>query len=112
MRALKWLFVADVVLAANAGLSRFALDKWRVGGRAKGSVSAWGRWSDEIAVVTGGSGGIGEAIVQGLSAKGVKVAVLDLKPLPEALQNSEFFSRVLGAICAEGSFADGEVCDG
>lgn len=37
------------------------------------------RWNlgEEIAVVTGGSGGIGVEIVKGLAAKGIEVVILD-----------------------------------
>ena len=35
-----------------------------------------------LAVVTGGSGGIGRAVVQRLQEEGVAVAVLDLEPPP------------------------------
>ncbi|KAL6229377.1 hypothetical protein BDW75DRAFT_249819 [Aspergillus navahoensis] len=38
-------------------------------------------WSKEIAVVTGGAGGIGGEIVQGLSKRGTRVVVLDVLPL-------------------------------
>ncbi|SJX62669.1 uncharacterized protein SRS1_16566 [Sporisorium reilianum f. sp. reilianum] len=39
---------------------------------------AWSNTTREVAVVTGGSGGIGIEVVQRLAAKGVKVAILDL----------------------------------
>ena len=38
-------------------------------------------WPKEIAVVTGGSGGIGGHIVKLLAEKGLKVVVLDIQPL-------------------------------
>jgi NAD(P)-dependent dehydrogenase (short-subunit alcohol dehydrogenase family) len=40
-------------------------------------------WDSEIAVVTGGSSGIGAEIVKCLVRKGVQVAVLDIQPLPK-----------------------------
>lgn len=43
-------------------------------------------WPKEIAVVTGGAGGIGAFIVKKLAAKGVKVMVFDLQPPNEALR--------------------------
>jgi len=47
-----------------------------------------------VAVVTGGCSGIGAVVVRGLMRNGVKVAVLDIQPLPKSLQdyaNVEFF---------------------
>lgn len=41
---------------------------------------AWADPSREVAVITGGSGGIGIEVVKRLSAKGVKVAILDIVP--------------------------------
>ena len=35
--------------------------------------------TDQVAVVTGGSGGTGEHIVKGLAEKGLKVVVLDVR---------------------------------
>jgi glucose 1-dehydrogenase len=40
--------------------------------------------SEQVAVVTGGRGDIGGAIVEGLHAAGACVAVADLRPLPDA----------------------------
>lgn len=39
---------------------------------------SWSNTTREVAVVTGGSGGIGIEVVQRLAAKGVKVAILDI----------------------------------
>lgn len=51
-------------------------------------------WSEEIAVVTGGAGGIGGHIVKLLAERGTKVVVLDIQPMtydagetPGAAQN-------------------------
>ncbi|KAH8178063.1 short chain dehydrogenase domain-containing protein [Sarocladium implicatum] len=43
-------------------------------------------WANEIAVVTGGSSGIGKCIVDRLVALGLRVAVLDVQDLPKDLQ--------------------------
>ena len=43
-------------------------------------------WSREIAVLTGGSSGIGALTAQGLARK-MKVVVLDVQPLPEHLKD-------------------------
>jgi len=45
------------------------------------AVKAKYDWEREVAVVTGGSDGIGKEIVLLLAEKGVKVAVLDVQPL-------------------------------
>ncbi|KAF3008390.1 hypothetical protein E8E13_000330 [Curvularia kusanoi] len=43
-------------------------------------------WPNEIAVVTGGSSGIGKCIVERLSRLGLRVVVLDVQELPKDLQ--------------------------
>ena len=48
----------------------------------KNDKSAW-RWTSEVAVVTGGSAGIGACVVKELVSHGIKVAVLDVGPLCE-----------------------------
>ncbi|KAH7374704.1 hypothetical protein B0T11DRAFT_292501 [Plectosphaerella cucumerina] len=57
-------------------LNAFALNKWRLVAPGK-----W-HWPSEISVVTGGCGGIGKELVLKLRARGVRVAILDLLPLP------------------------------
>ena len=37
-------------------------------------------WSQEVVVVTGGSGGFGDLLVRRLAAKGIKVISLDVMP--------------------------------
>lgn len=37
-------------------------------------------WSQEVVVVTGGSGGLGDLLVRRLAAKGIKVISLDVMP--------------------------------
>ncbi|KAF3911863.1 hypothetical protein AA313_de0209390 [Arthrobotrys entomopaga] len=49
-------------------------------------------WEKEVALVTGGSGGIGELVVKGLAEKGLKVVVLDVIDLTyEAPSNVYFY---------------------
>ncbi|KAH8725533.1 hypothetical protein GQ44DRAFT_652771 [Phaeosphaeriaceae sp. PMI808] len=49
-------------------------------------------WSKEVVVVTGGSDGIGKAIVHLLAERGIKVAVIDVQPLTyEAPPSVRFF---------------------
>lgn len=45
--------------------------------------SSW-KWDEEIVVVTGGSGGIGSAMVEGFARRGVTVVSLDIKPPSDA----------------------------
>jgi hypothetical protein len=78
---LKNLFVLGLLRIANQKLNAIALNAWRV----KSVKKEW-NLSQEIAVVTGGCSGIGELIVKELFKKGVKVAVLDIQPLPASLQ--------------------------
>lgn len=50
--------------------------------------SGWD-WPKEIAVVTGGSSGIGADIVERLVQRGITVAVLDIQVLPKTLEGSK-----------------------
>lgn len=68
--------------AFNRAASSWALTNWQISPR-----SDW-RWNSEVAVVTGGCGGIGKAIVLGLAEKGVMVAILDVQEFPEDLKQS------------------------
>ncbi|KAL9111449.1 MAG: hypothetical protein Q9227_004126 [Pyrenula ochraceoflavens] len=64
--------------ASRRGLNNHIFDSWD--------------WSREIVLITGGSSGIGAAIIERLSAKGIKVANIDLQP-PKSTQsaNVRFF---------------------
>jgi all-trans-retinol dehydrogenase (NAD+) len=79
---LTWSFALGVVVEANAVLNRWAENKWLW----KNDTSAWD-WKHEVAVVTGGSQGIGACVVKSLVSHGIRCAVLDVAPL------SEDFSR-------------------
>lgn len=55
-------------------------------------------WSNQIAVVTGGSGDIGAEVVRSLLAAGVKVASADLSPFPNEdslSKNTNFFPSIV-----------------
>lgn len=73
---LKVLLGLAIVRTVNRFVSRLALSNWTLS-----SPVAW-NWPEEIVVVTGGSGGIGRDMVLNLVAKGVRVAVWDIAPLP------------------------------
>lgn len=79
---LKWLLALSLTKYVSSTLSGIALNNWKV----FADTSRW-NWSEEIAVVTGGCSGIGEEITKALAAKGVKVVVLDMAPLPDRLKN-------------------------
>lgn len=79
---LKWLFAFGLVAQLNQWLSRWAANSWIW----RETPNQW-QWRKEVAVVTGGSSGIGALITRGLSKKGLKVVVLDIQPLPADLQD-------------------------
>lgn len=82
-RALKALVALGLARRANKWLNRRALNNW---------TSDRYDWNKEVAVVTGGSDGIGQRIATGLAIRGVKVAVLDVQPLKyRAHPNITFF---------------------
>ncbi|KAF9871296.1 subtilase [Colletotrichum karsti] len=76
----KVLLSLSLILGVGKWLNNFfnklALNHWRLKAH-----KGWA-WDREIAVITGGCGGIGRELVLGLVKKGVKVAVLDVIPLP------------------------------
>ncbi|CAI4217772.1 unnamed protein product [Parascedosporium putredinis] len=67
-------------LSGEQGGQRCALNNWRLTGH-----PGW-EWEKEVAVVTGGCSGIGKEVVLGLVANGVRVAILDVQPLPKDLE--------------------------
>lgn len=75
---LKWAIALGLFRKVNNWLNSVALSNWQL----RPAKDKW-VWDSEIAVVTGGSSGIGAEIVKGLMRKGVKVAVLDIRPLPK-----------------------------
>lgn len=75
---LKWALALGLIRKVNSWLNAVALTNWQV----RPAKDKW-VWDSETAVVTGGSNGIGAAIVKCLMRKGVKVAVLDIQPLPK-----------------------------
>src|SRR5579871_6572874 len=75
---LKWSLALGLVRKLNNWLNAVALTHWQV----RPAKDKW-VWDSEIAVVTGGSSGIGAETAKCLMRKGVNVAVLDIQPLPK-----------------------------
>ncbi|KAF2193793.1 NAD(P)-binding protein [Zopfia rhizophila CBS 207.26] len=80
---LKWFLALFVIWKVNSVLSRWADNGWIW----KDDKSAWS-WRNEVAVVTGGSKGIGAMVVKRLISYGIRAAVLDVEPLSEELQSA------------------------
>jgi NAD(P)-dependent dehydrogenase (short-subunit alcohol dehydrogenase family) len=78
---LRVVFALSIVRRLNGALNTMAANSWRLT-----AGKGWD-WPNEIAVVTGGSSGIGKDLVEKLVALGVRVAVLDIQGLPKSMQN-------------------------
>ena len=98
IRIVKATLAACLIREVNSLLNAWAENRWLF----TNDRSSW-HWSNELAVVTGGSNGIGAAVVRELVSHGVKVAVLDIQPLSDALQNGVHFFRRNFCLC----FCDG-----
>jgi hypothetical protein len=81
---LQWSFALWAVYDFNSMLNRWAENRWSF----QTDKSAW-NWEKEIAVVTGGSQGIGACVVKKLASHGINCAVLDVAPLSETFTNGE-----------------------
>ncbi|KAI3396661.1 hypothetical protein diail_11838 [Diaporthe ilicicola] len=82
---LKALIGLGIARTINRALNSLATNNWRVSSSPPAGI--W-NWPKEIAVVTGGCSGIGLALVEGLSARGVRVAVLDVNDPPPAVKSN------------------------
>lgn len=74
----KWGLTLWAIIDFNSVLNRWAENRWLW----KNDTSAWD-WKEEIAVVTGGSQGIGACVVKKLASHGINCAVLDIVPLSD-----------------------------
>lgn len=80
---------AALALLALFSIRRFFQSRKRIAAR-----KAWSNTTREVAVITGGSGGIGMEVVKQLSARGVKVAILDIvAPDSSVLTNTVRFYK-------------------
>lgn len=76
LTVLKVLFAYGVARQLNNALNYLSYRNFRAFGQPK---TAW-NWPSETAVVTGGSGDIATHVVRNLVKKGLKVAILDIRP--------------------------------
>ena len=83
---LKWALPLWALVDLNSALNRLAENRWSW----HSDKSRWA-WDKEVAVVTGGSSGIGSCVVKRLVSYGVKVAVLDISPLEASFTNGACF---------------------
>lgn len=74
---LKALLGLGTLRTLNTALNAVAQNNWRIASGPPPGSARWD-WPHEIAVVTGGCGGLGQSLVAGLTAQGVRVAVLDV----------------------------------
>ncbi|EUC45034.1 hypothetical protein COCMIDRAFT_96648 [Bipolaris oryzae ATCC 44560] len=81
---LKWVLSVWALFEANWTLNRWADRRWRF----FTDKSVWD-WKSEVAVVTGGSAGIGAYVVKKLVSHGTRVAVLDVSPLSDVFTKDE-----------------------
>ncbi|XPS92229.1 hypothetical protein M3J09_001633 [Ascochyta lentis] len=84
LQFLKWGLGAWAAVEFNAVLNIWAENRWRW----TTDNSDW-NWPSELAVVTGGSAGIGACVVQKLVSHGIKVAVMDIGPLSSQFTDAE-----------------------
>ncbi|KAF9700124.1 hypothetical protein EKO04_001386 [Ascochyta lentis] len=84
LQFLKWGLGAWAAVDFNAVLNMWAENRWRW----TTDNSDW-NWPSELAVVTGGSAGIGACVVQKLVSHGIKVAVMDIGPLSSQFTDAE-----------------------
>lgn len=81
---LKWTLSLWALFELNWTLNRWADRRWSF----TVDKSDWD-WKREVAVVTGGSGGIGAGIVKKLVSHGIRVAVLDISPLSDVFTEGQ-----------------------
>lgn len=76
---LKALTAVGVLGRINGWLNQWALNNWQIGNTGRPWI-----WKDEVAVITGGSGGIASEVIRRLAPTGMKIAVFDISSPPTA----------------------------
>ncbi|KAF2675027.1 short-chain dehydrogenase/reductase 2 [Microthyrium microscopicum] len=88
VKALTWALIAGLGGQVNSWLNAWAQNNWLFSGRSKFGENGWDK---EIAIVTGGSSGMGNLTARGLAAKGIKVCILDIIEPSEEVENIQYF---------------------
>ncbi|KAK5657205.1 hypothetical protein OQA88_3263 [Cercophora sp. LCS_1] len=83
---LQFLLGFGIIRKINTFLNTLASNSWRAA-----PAPNWD-WPREIAVITGGSSGIGACMAHKLAAHGIRIAVLDIQPLPSDLASNPLIS--------------------
>jgi all-trans-retinol dehydrogenase (NAD+) len=79
VKTLKYLLIIGAARQANKLLSSLVLNNWE--------RTTWD-WKNEVALVTGGAGGIGYHVATGLAKAGITVAVVDMQEPRHPLRES------------------------
>ena len=85
---LKWLFALGLVRNVNTAFSEIAQNNFRL----RSEKSKYD-WPNEIAVITGATGGFGSLMSKGLAAKGVKIMAVDItEDMPQHMKEHQQIS--------------------
>jgi len=71
IKTLKYLLIIGAARQANKVLSSLVVNNWE-------RTTNWD-WKNEVALVTGGAGGIGYHVAVGLARRGITVAIVDVQ---------------------------------
>lgn len=92
IKFIAWLVAVGLGAQINTILTSWARANW-IMGKGRGKQFGADGWGQEVAVVTGGSNGIGALIAKGLAARGIKVAILDIAEPSEEDSKHSMVSR-------------------
>jgi hypothetical protein len=90
VKNLKLFLTVNLVYRA-IGFVNGILNRWAENNWIWSNSTTVPNWNEEIAVVTGGSHGIGAHVAKGLADKGVRVAVLDKVDLSDEVSGCKWF---------------------
>jgi all-trans-retinol dehydrogenase (NAD+) len=77
IKFLTWSVALGLGAQINSILTSWARANW-IWGKGRGKEFGADGWGQELAVITGGSNGIGALVAKKLAARGIKVAILDI----------------------------------